>query len=254
MIKITRTRGIVFPTKEQIYGLYNFLYALITTYPNFEDEANKYFSDHIFWIPNSIPMPEILPTGAKMYFSSIQKNKNNDYWGIKIGSLQTLLSHYRSYLAPLELWNKIEQILKISENEPIDITPLYRILGYGSSSYWMYKGNSFYINGDVSLYAEDEISLLILNEYDKERKKFENLRRKFTSSENAADTYARLRIPEQVRIEVWRRDGGKCAKCGSREYLEYDHIVPISKGGSNTARNIELLCEKCNRSKGANIE
>jgi 5-methylcytosine-specific restriction endonuclease McrA len=56
-----------------------------------------------------------------------------------------------------------------------------------------------------------------------------------------------------VRVEVWRRDGGKCAKCGSREKLEYDHIVPLSKSGSNTARNVELLCEKCNRSKGDNI-
>jgi len=64
---------------------------------------------------------------------------------------------------------------------------------------------------------------------------------------------SRPRIPERVRIEVWRRDEGKCVKCGSREKLEYDHIIPLSKGGSNTARNIELLCEKCNRSKGGNI-
>ena len=56
-------------------------------------------------------------------------------------------------------------------------------------------------------------------------------------------------IPSVVRREVWRRDGGKCVQCGGRESLEYDHIIPVSKGGSNTARNIELLCEKCNRSK-----
>jgi len=60
-------------------------------------------------------------------------------------------------------------------------------------------------------------------------------------------------IPGDVKIFVWRRDGGRCVKCGSQEKLEYDHIIPLSKGGSNTARNIQLLCEKCNRSKGANI-
>jgi hypothetical protein len=59
----------------------------------------------------------------------------------------------------------------------------------------------------------------------------------------------RQAIPSEVRREVWRRDGGKCVKCGSRENLEYDHIIPVVKGGSNTARNIELLCEVCNRSK-----
>lgn len=64
---------------------------------------------------------------------------------------------------------------------------------------------------------------------------------------------SRERIPEKVRNEVWRRDEGKCVRCGSREKLEFDHIIPISKGGSNTARNIELLCESCNRKKSNRI-
>jgi len=61
-------------------------------------------------------------------------------------------------------------------------------------------------------------------------------------------------IPSEARREVWRRDQGKCAQCGSRENLEYDHIIPLAKGGSNTARNIELLCETCNRSKSDSIQ
>ena len=60
-------------------------------------------------------------------------------------------------------------------------------------------------------------------------------------------------IPRNVQREVWQRDGGQCVRCGSNENLEYDHIVPVSKGGANTVRNIQLLCEPCNRSKGANI-
>jgi hypothetical protein len=56
-------------------------------------------------------------------------------------------------------------------------------------------------------------------------------------------------IPTAVRRAVWVRDGGHCTHCGSRERLEYDHIIPISRGGSNTERNIELLCEACNRAK-----
>lgn len=60
-------------------------------------------------------------------------------------------------------------------------------------------------------------------------------------------------IPESVRYEVWRRDGGVCVDCGSRERLEFDHIIPLSAGGSSTARNIELRCEGCNRTKAAKI-
>lgn len=64
---------------------------------------------------------------------------------------------------------------------------------------------------------------------------------------------AREPIPEDVRFAVWRRDQGRCAKCSSRDRLEFDHIIPVSRGGSSTARNIELLCESCNRRKGANL-
>jgi hypothetical protein len=60
-------------------------------------------------------------------------------------------------------------------------------------------------------------------------------------------------IPEDVKREVWRRDNGHCVKCNSQEKLEFDHIIPIIKGGSNTARNIQLLCQKCNRKKGEEI-
>lgn len=56
-------------------------------------------------------------------------------------------------------------------------------------------------------------------------------------------------ISESVRHEVWRRDQGRCCECGSKENIEFDHIIPFSKGGSNTARNIQLLCESCNAKK-----
>jgi len=63
----------------------------------------------------------------------------------------------------------------------------------------------------------------------------------------------RERIPERVRHEVWRRDEAKCVDCGSKNRLEFDHIIPVSKGGANTARNLQLLCQDCNRRKSANI-
>jgi hypothetical protein len=61
-------------------------------------------------------------------------------------------------------------------------------------------------------------------------------------------------IPPEVKLNVWRRDQGKCVECGSKEKLEYDHMIPISKGGSNRERNVQLLCQNCNRKKAAGIQ
>jgi tetratricopeptide (TPR) repeat protein len=60
-------------------------------------------------------------------------------------------------------------------------------------------------------------------------------------------------VPREIKDRVWRRDGGKCVECGSQERLEFDHIIPLAMGGSNTERNLQLLCETCNRTKGAQL-
>ena len=64
---------------------------------------------------------------------------------------------------------------------------------------------------------------------------------------------SRAPIPEAVRSEVWRRDGGRCVKCGSKENLQFDHIIPVARGGATSAQNLQLLCQQCNRVKGARI-
>lgn len=57
-------------------------------------------------------------------------------------------------------------------------------------------------------------------------------------------------IPTAVKVEVWKRDGGKCVLCGSRDNLHFDHDLPYSKGGSSLlARNIQLLCARHNLQK-----
>lgn len=62
-------------------------------------------------------------------------------------------------------------------------------------------------------------------------------------------------IPLAVRQEVQARDGGRCQVCGTDVGpMHIDHIKPWSKGGSNEAANLQLLCAKHNLSKGATYE
>lgn len=60
-------------------------------------------------------------------------------------------------------------------------------------------------------------------------------------------------ITQEVKDLVWKRDNGKCRECDSNHLLEFDHIIPFAKGGSNTYRNIQLLCQTCNRKKTGEI-
>jgi len=80
-----------------------------------------------------------------------------------------------------------------------------------------------------------------------------NAEKKMRKSKPEELTYSRVAIPDDVKLFVWQRDQGRCAKCGGQKNLEFDHIIPIAKGGSNTARNIQLLCETCNRQKSDKI-
>lgn len=56
-------------------------------------------------------------------------------------------------------------------------------------------------------------------------------------------------IPRDVRQRVWQSYGGRCAECSAEDYLEFDHIIPVAKGGNNADPNIQLLCRRCNLKK-----
>jgi len=74
--------------------------------------------------------------------------------------------------------------------------------------------------------------------------------------------YARKKNAEgRFTTEEWellkKAYGNKCAKCKNKEWKEpltVDHIIPLSKGGSNYISNIQPLCRSCNSSKRDKIE
>jgi 5-methylcytosine-specific restriction endonuclease McrA len=61
-------------------------------------------------------------------------------------------------------------------------------------------------------------------------------------------------IPAHVKRAVWQRDGGRCTfvgdgghRCEARRDLEYDHDLPVARGGEATVGNIRLRCRAHNQ-------
>jgi 5-methylcytosine-specific restriction endonuclease McrA len=61
-------------------------------------------------------------------------------------------------------------------------------------------------------------------------------------------------IPAPTRRAVWNRDGGQCSyvsdrghRCEARNLLQYDHVIPVARGGSSTVDNVRLRCRAHNQ-------
>jgi len=123
--------------------------------------------------------------------------------------------------------------------------------------FWVYRDKVLRLEStEPEGLRNKESDVLLMKHYVLRRERhYERVRREVEALENmeTLQDISREPIAEAVRLFVWQRDGGQCVKCGSRERLEFDHIIPLSAGGSNTERNVQLLCESCNRAKGSTI-
>lgn len=117
---------------------------------------------------------------------------------------------------------------------------------------WVFQRWAYVTMDEQGLEAED-VRALINVKANKRRLLLEKAHALQAMSSGSDKPRRRETIPQPVRLEVWQRDGGHCVECGGQEKLEFDHIIPVAMGGGNTSRNLQLLCETCNRRKGASL-
>jgi len=82
----------------------------------------------------------------------------------------------------------------------------------------------------------------------------ENNIREMQAAQRKFKTFRKARyIPKNIRNAVWERDSGRCVKCGNAIGLEFNYIIPISRGGPNTVENIQISCKNCIKIKSDEI-
>jgi hypothetical protein len=129
--------------------------------------------------------------------------------------------------------------------KPISLSEMHQ-------NWWLFKDNVLFIDGVLNT-LDDEETLKVKHFVLKEEKILERISKEVEAFERMSETARREKISDSVKLFVWQRDQGKCVICGNKEKLEFDHIIPVIEGGANTERNIQILCENCNRSKGRKI-
>ena len=116
-------------------------------------------------------------------------------------------------------------------------------------TWWMFRDRFYWEDDGLE---PEEVMALALERDRRRRRRIDRALDAMTLERTAAGK-RREPIPEAVRREVFRRDGGRCAACGSDELLQFDHVIPVALGGASTPENLQLLCAPCNREKGADL-
>lgn len=77
-----------------------------------------------------------------------------------------------------------------------------------------------------------------------------NIRVRHYDPRNHGFAIQRKPIPAEVRAAVYERDGNACVYCGATDRLTLDHVIPVSRCGSDDMDNLVCACLACNISKG----
>lgn len=80
----------------------------------------------------------------------------------------------------------------------------------------------------------------------------------FAKKENKKENTTEKRDPisPKLRFEVFKRDKyvcQYCGACGPDVELEIDHVIPVSRGGTDDIKNLKTACFKCNSGKGDRV-
>ncbi|HYD50713.1 MAG TPA: HNH endonuclease [Terriglobales bacterium] len=183
-------------------------------------------------------------SGPEWHLSILSGAGQNAKWvRLPLGPVLTREVYERSAAAPLSL---AELGCRI-EGGPIR----------GIDQIWVFR-DAFYVTQRPPLPSEsEEVALRIKSLHYQADESLKRLREQvsnFEAIENvSSDLRSRRAIPDDVKILVWSRDGGTCVRCSSSTELHFDHIIPFSRGGSDTAENIQLLCRSCNLAKGSRL-
>ena len=152
--------------------------------------------------------------------------------------------------------NKFIEIIENFDDAELQPTKYEEDIAYSYLNFiyfWQYRGDSIFVDNLPKFSSHYEFIKDKVKEYFYETdKQYVNLKNKIKRMEGVITGKLKRRnfITDDVVVTVFERDDGKCGECGSINNLQLDHIIPFSRGGSDDAENLRLLCQSCNARRG----
>jgi hypothetical protein len=152
-----------------------------------------------------------------------------------------------------------KKALKENDNEVLSlfVDGEFKLIDKKYHGLYLYKKNLFYVQTEmIGKHTNEETILTIKKMVLSEDAKIQKLKKEVELLERLSTQdfkNKRSIIPDEVKLFVFNRDEGKCVSCGSKENLQFDHIIPVAKGGSSSDENVQLLCQQCNLKKSDNL-
>jgi HNH endonuclease len=134
---------------------------------------------------------------------------------------------------------------RLLEEQRLEPVP---VLADDGRTWWLFMDRCYWENEG---YEADDVKALALASARRRQRRLEAAHDLLRAEAEGAPR--REPIPEAIRRLVFRRDGGRCTRCGGDELLQFDHVIPVALGGAGTAENLQLLCATCNREKGGSL-
>ncbi|MGL5583739.1 MAG: HNH endonuclease family protein [Cetobacterium sp.] len=160
------------------------------------------------------------------------------------GNIDDYMSKHRHDKDATDLWNHFSEVIHwIRRTFVVPRPKLMQTVDWGSM-YSKYKNSTL---DPISL--EGRIQQLLVDE------EVTNHKGVYYYLLTGEEKYLSIRaFQPSVKTRVYAKQGGICVRCSSHfpeKEMEADHITPWSEGGTSVESNCQMLCKKCNRSKGA---